>query len=564
MNRIFEYFGAHRVANRVAHERTRGWQRVLIATLVPPLALLRAQDSGAAYQLAIGIAIVSAAYGLASLFYLAYLRRRPTGGVAVQYLFTVFDSLLILATFMQDPRFFASAHALLVVCIIGPGFRYGERIAWLTWSAATVWYLVLLPFTPNLRSQLPLLLAVPVTLMFVPPLIWPSIRRLQATRALEVEQARVQALSQAAAARTAFVATVSHELRSPLQSVIWAVDAFEKSGVHHPAQSEFVITIRRAVNLLTRQLRDMLTLERSESGQLEIYPSAFDFCALIEDVGAAHRDLALSKGLELSIHVPEEPLFVVADSSRIDQVLTNLVANAIRYTDAGQVRITLEPYCVESKTVRFSVSDTGRGIAEGMHEVIFQRHRRLAASVANGNEEGTGLGLAVVRGVVAQLGGSVAVSSAPGEGAVFTIEIPAQACDPEAQAGTQLPAQAVFLVVDDDPGVLTAVAGILQLAGYPCDVASSPAIAANMLACRLYTAALIDLDMPVKNGAALAAEIRRGDGLNKTTRLVAFSAAEAMAKEEMWPFDAFITKPVERASLLRVLVPPVPERSFQK
>ena len=256
--------------------------------------------------------------------------------------------------------------------------------------------------------------------------------------------------------------------------------------------------------------------------------------------------------------------FVVADSSRIDQVLTNLVANAIRYTDAGQVRITLEPYRVETKTVRVTVSDTGRGIPEGMQLVIFQRHRRLADSAASGAEEGTGLGLAVVHGVVEQLGGSVALSSVPGQGATSTVELPAQACDPEARADTELPAQAVFLVIDDDPGVLAAVTGILQLAGYQCDAASSPAIAANMLACRRYSAALIDLDMPVKNGAALSAEIRRGDGVNKTTRLVAFSAAEAMVKEEMWAFDAFITKPVERASLLRVLVPPVLGPTTQK
>ena len=557
MFRVFEYFGAHRSPARIAHERSRGWQRSLIAILVPPLALFGQQESGTAHQLAIATAIVSAAYGLASLVYLAYIRRRPTGAVAVQYLFTVLDPLVILAVFIQDPPFFAFTLPLLVVIIIRSGMRYGERIAALVWVAAAVWCVVLLPFVPNLRLHLSLLLAVPLTLVLLPPYFLPIIRQLQAMRALEVERVRVEALSQAASARSAFVATVSHELRSPLQSVLWAVDAFEKHGVHNSVQSEFVKTIRRSVNLLTRQLRDMLTLERSESGQLEIYPSAFDFCALVEDAGAAHRDLAATKGLELSVQVPDEPLFVVADSSRIDQVLTNLVANAIRHTDAGQVCVTLEPYHVESKTVRFTVSDTGRGIPEDMHEVIFQRHRRLTDSAVSGADEGTGLGLAVVHGVVAQLGGSVAVSSAPGQGATFTVEIPAEACDPEARVDTGLPPQAVFLVVDDDPSVLAAVAGILQLAGYQTEAASSPAIAANMLACRRYSAVLIDLDMPVKNGAALSAEIRRGDGVNKTTRLVAFSAAEAMGREEMWAFDAYITKPVERASLLRVLVPPV-------
>ncbi|MEK7415509.1 MAG: HAMP domain-containing sensor histidine kinase, partial [Planctomycetota bacterium] len=374
MLKVFEYFDAHRVPTRVMHERNRGWQRFLIAMFMPPLALLGNQESSAAHRLAVAIALASAAYGLASLVYLAYLRRRPTGAVAVQYLFTVSDPLFILMVFMQDPRFFAFALPLLVVIITRSGMRYGVSIAWLTWAAACVWYLVLLPFTPNLHSHLPLLLAVPITLVFLPSLIWPSIRQLQAARALEAEQARVAALSQAATARSAFVATVSHELRSPLQSVIWALDAFEKHGVRNAAQSDFVKTMRRSVNLLTRQLRDMLTLERSESGQLEVYPSAFDFCALVEDVGAAHRDLAATKGLALSIHLPDETLFVVADSSRIDQVLTNLVANAIRYTDTGQVHITLEPYHLETKTVRFSVSDTGRGIPEGMQDVIFQRH----------------------------------------------------------------------------------------------------------------------------------------------------------------------------------------------
>lgn len=255
MFRVFEYFDAHRMATRDSHERSRGWQRFLLSAFVPPLALLGNQESSAAHQLAVAIAIVSAAYGLASLVYLAYLRWRPAKGVAVQYLFTVLDPLVILATFLQDPRFFAFANPLLVVILIGPGFRYGESIARLTWAAACTWYVLLLPFTPNLHSHLPLLLAVPITLAIFPPLIWPTIRRLRAARTLEVEQARVETLAQAASARSAFVATVSHELRSPLQSVLWAVDAFEKQGVRNPAQSDFVKTIRQSVNLLTRSKR---------------------------------------------------------------------------------------------------------------------------------------------------------------------------------------------------------------------------------------------------------------------------------------------------------------------
>ena len=139
MLKVFEYFDAHRVPTRVMHERNRGWQRFLIAMFMPPLALLGNQESSAAHRLAVAIALASAAYGLASLVYLAYLRRRPTGGVVVQYLFTVLDPLLILMVFMQDPRFFAFAHPLLAVIIIRSGIRYGERTAWPSGRDAGPW-----------------------------------------------------------------------------------------------------------------------------------------------------------------------------------------------------------------------------------------------------------------------------------------------------------------------------------------------------------------------------------------------------------------------------------------
>jgi len=136
------------------------------------------------------------------------------------------------------------------------------------------------------------------------------------------------------------------------------------------------------------------------------------------------RELAVSKGLQLRVVLPPAPLFAVADGARIDQVLTNLVVNSIRYTDAGEVRVSMELVGDPPKGLRFVVADTGPGIPEDVLPTLFEPDKFLTAPARRG--EGSGIGLAIVRTLVDHLGGTLRVASELGKGTTFTVEIPAE------------------------------------------------------------------------------------------------------------------------------------------
>ena len=297
----------------------------------------------------------------------------------------------------------------------------------------------------------------------------------------------------------------------------------------------------------------MLTLAKGEAGRLEMRPEPFDASALVESVATSALDLAEDKKLELVVHVPATATFVVADGARIDQILTNLVINSIRYTDAGQVRLALAPYDPAARVLRFTVSDTGPGIAEATLPTLLTPDRVITGTDRRG--EGSGLGLAIVRTLVDHLGGSIEVASQIGKGTTFTVTIPAEPV--ESDEGEESPDSSTgrVLIVDDRSDVLDAIASVVDELGFECDRATSAAVAANLLASRSYDAALLDVEMPVKGGAELAGETRRGSGPNARTRLIGMSAGEA-SEEIKRVFDVCLVKPVEHGALRHALLGP--------
>jgi len=197
-----------------------------------------------------------------------------------------------------------------------------------------------------------------------------------------------------------------------------------RRGPGADADDALIGRIRRSSLLLNTHLRDMLTLAKGEAGRLEMRPEPFDACALVESVAASAADLASDKKLELIVDVPGTPTFVVADGARIDQILTNLVINSIRCTETGQVRLGLARYDPAEHLLRFTVSDTGPGIPAAMLPTLLTPDRVVTGSERRG--EGSGIGLAIVRTLVDQPGGHVAVQSQVGNGTTFTVDIPAE------------------------------------------------------------------------------------------------------------------------------------------
>ena len=264
------------------------------------------------------------------------------------------------------------------------------------------------------------------------------------------------------------------------------------------------------------------------------------------------------KGPELKVELPSDAVFVVADGARIDQVLTNLVVNSVRYTHAGQVRITLHPYDLAAKQLHFAVADTGPGIPPGVLPTLLEPDKLISGGERKG--EGSGIGLAVVRTLVDHLGGTVAVTSKEGAGTRFEVRIPAELIDPESASDhDETSRTGRVLIVDDREDVLTGLSSVINELGYDCDRASTAAIAANLLAARRYDGVLLDIEMPMKSGIELAAETRRGNGPNRATRLLGISAAQVAAQHAEGPFDASLAKPIDRNALISALREEWPE-----
>jgi len=430
-------FDAHTAPARREHERAGAWPRIAGCLCV---AAVWSYDRfvgriDAARELLLA---VDAVYLVLAVAYLLLLRRQRPGSAALLYFFLVGDVFFLTAVLALDPRSFAFADPLLFVVVLRDGIRFGLRTMYLSWSAALVASLLFF-VDPSWLDRIELVLTFFVTLALVPLFFASLIRRIHALRAIEEERARLAAINDAVAARSAFLARVSHELRSPLQGIVSALDVLAlRQGPRASPDDDLLQRIRRSSLLLNTHLRDLLTLAKSEAGHLELRPEPFDASALVEGVASSALDLARAKKLDLVVDVPPEAMFVVADAARIDQILTNLLVNSIRYTETGQVRIALGRYRTGDRVLDFTVSDTGPGIPEAMLPTLLSPDRTLAASARRG--EGSGIGLAIVRTLVDRLGGEVEVTSRPGRGTTFTVTIPADPADAEGrEAGHDSP-----------------------------------------------------------------------------------------------------------------------------
>ncbi len=550
--RISIFFGAGEIGHREEQERQRAVHRG-IGSLGIAIVWIAQYFTGQArppqHEFVLSILLV---YGAGSLLHAGLLHARYAQPLFLQYAFLLLDPVFLLGVMTEDPQTFAFLSPFLLMVIVTSGIRYGIRTMYLSWIVT----LLAAPFllaNEFWKTNVEMTFSLFLMLAFVPMFFSSLVRQIHNVRAIETERARLNAMNEAVAARSAFLSKVSHELRSPLQGMVSALDLFElRHGNASLDDVELIARMRRSSLLLNTQLRDLLTLAKGEVGRLAMHPEPLEVNSLVDAMADGVRELAIAKGLELVLDLPANPVFVVADGARIDQVLTNLVTNSIRYTDKGQVRISFTGHHSTTKCLRFAIADTGPGIPQDVLPVLLAPDKMMTGVARRG--EGSGIGLAVVRTLVDHLGGTIAVTSGPGLGTTFTLEIPAEATDGEECEDTE-PGEPTgrVLVIDDQEDILDALIGVVDELGYECDRASSAAIGANLLAARTYDAVLFDIDMPTKSGDQLAAETRRGNGPNRDSRFVAMSAAEP-SDEVRSHFHTCLAKPIDRATLRQALI----------
>jgi signal transduction histidine kinase len=226
----------------------------------------------------------------------------------------------------------------------------------------------------------------------------------------------------ASQAKSDFLASMSHELRTPLSAIIGYMDLLDSDmvGPVAPLQKQYLGRVKSAAKHLIHIIEEILTFSRVEAGKEPIAPEAIDAAAVAQSVVDLFEPQAVGKGLEVLASLPEAPVMLFTDPTKLKQILINVIGNAMKFTDAGSVRVSLSH---DADQVSFVVTDTGPGMTREDVERIFDPFTQLDQSLTR-SKGGTGLGLPVSRKLAHLLGGDLVVDSAPGEGTTFTLSLP--------------------------------------------------------------------------------------------------------------------------------------------
>ena len=232
-------------------------------------------------------------------------------------------------------------------------------------------------------------------------------------------------LQEANQAKATFLATISHELRTPLNAILGYVDLLdmEVPGTLNEKQKQSLARVRAGSMHLQEMIEGILTFARIDAGRVRVRREQVDLSGLVRDTSAWIEPLARARGLDLTVQTPDEPLTISTDAAKVRQIILNLLSNAVKFTETGSVTLTL--LRTESRA-EISVHDTGVGIPHSDHHRIFEPFRQLG-DVYTQKSTGSGLGLSVSRQLARLLGGDVTVESNPGEGSLFTVDLPLEA-----------------------------------------------------------------------------------------------------------------------------------------
>lgn len=363
-------------------------------------------------------------------------------------------------------------------------------------------------------------------------------------------------------AKSVFLASISHELRTPLNGVIGMAQVMATSDLsEHQRQNLAVIT--SSAESLTRIINDVLDISRAEAGHLVIEEVAFDADALLASLHATYAMLGKDRGIACDLRV-EAPLgWRTGDPTRLKQILGNLLANALKFTDEG--RVALSAVATET-SVTLTVSDTGRGIDEADLGRIFERFQQVESADSR-LCHGAGLGLAICRDLTTRMGGDISVQSAPGSGATFTVTLPLPRVEAPGRHGVEATASGIAatavsgqraLVVDDNPANRQVMTAILGSLGFEVATAEDGACAVEAVAGADHDMVFMDVNMPRMDGLEATRAIREAEAASGRTRtpIIALTAS-VMAHETDRYFeagmDAVLAKPINMGELVTLL-----------
>jgi PAS domain S-box-containing protein len=369
-------------------------------------------------------------------------------------------------------------------------------------------------------------------------------------------------------AKSEFLTTMSHEMRTPMNAILGMADLLSESSLVEE-QRDYVRVFQKAGANLLELITDLLDLSKVEAGRVEVEAIGFDLGALLQKLIELMLARARDRGLDLSLRIlPGVPLLRVGDPNRLRQILVNLVGNALKFTERGSVILRVDPDPGGAAGwLRFSVIDTGIGVAADKTEMIFGRFTQADSSTTR-TYGGTGLGLAISKGLVELMGGRIGCTSVLGQGSTFFIAVPLEprnqleTSEPARPAGLPIPAVPAnprvafrILIVEDSADNLAVVKAYLKDSGFELAFAENGKIAVEKVISDRPSLVLMDLQMPVMGGLEATRMIREWESKRHAypipiLALTAHAGEEAARRSLEAGCSEHLTKPIQKATLL--------------
>ena len=355
-------------------------------------------------------------YFLISPIFLVWIVLRPQVNPARRYLAMFMEMAFFSACLGLEGARGAPLVSVYIWVCLGNGFRYGVRPMFWSTLTALVGFGSMVAASPYWQNNIYVAIGIMIANAAIPAYTAMLIKQLHAAKS---------AAEQASFSKSRFLATVSHELRTPLHAIIGLSELMQQTSLSSE-QTEMVNTIRGSGRALLSLVEDVLDLSSIQAGRVVSQNEDFDLHRAVAEAVAIARPLAAKRGLELAIRIdPSIPAVVTGDWPHVRQILLNLITNAVKFTEEGQVTLTVRPVWMVSGEIRisFEVADTGIGIADKDMARIFETFGQANTSSTR-KYGGVGLGLSIVRQLADLLKGEVSVSSMPGKGSLFTVELP--------------------------------------------------------------------------------------------------------------------------------------------
>lgn len=402
------------------------------------------------------------------------------------------------------------------------------------------------------------------------------------TQLKEAEQATLEAKNKAEIANQAkanFLATMSHELRTPMNAIMGMAQILLRQNPTQE-QQECIDIIRNASLGLLSLINDILDFARLEAGRLEISSERFNLYELTHAVITSLQHQLDHKPVKLSLNYSNDtPHYIILDSRRVRQILINLTNNAVKFTQEGEVKVSVT--CPEqtknSTTIRITVTDTGIGIPSDKLEQIFERFTQVESQYSR-RFEGAGLGLSISKQLTEAMGGSIGVSSTLGEGSIFWVEFPIKISDQIAKQNTsgildsdKANSFAIknpkILLIEDNPLNQMVAKSLLEELDCRINIASNGKQALQLFADGNYDLIFADIGLPDMDGLTVTKEMRKYKGEKATIPIIALTAHVLQEDRENClnaGADAVITKPIMPEELKMTLKRWLGEKSVKK